>query len=180
MDSQNKVIVLKENLKFTNPLDEKLYEILLGACGSNKIKKNTLNKYIENNQERIDEWFICIYDYAINKEYNLGHIKKGKRKLILTDETVKSANELMGLKKYLLNFNQVPRRSELTPKLYEDLLIVACLLGLSNSLSKEILRKNKDNRLAKILEEFMSVREILLPTYLIKTNKVDFVQSIKE
>lgn len=180
MDSQNKVIILKENLKFTNPLDEKLYEILLGACGSNKIKRNTLNKYIENNQEKIDEWFICIYDYAINKEYNLGHIKKGKRKLILTDETVKSANELMGLKKYLLNFNQVPRRSELTPKLYEDLLIVACLLGLSKTLSKEILRKNKDNRLAKILEEFMSVREILLPTYLIKTNKVDFVQSIKE
>ena len=93
---------------------------------------------------------------------------------------MKSANELMGLKKYLLNFNQVPRRSELTPKLYENLLIVACLLGLSNSLSKEILRKNKDNKLAKILEEFTYVRDILIPTYSIKASNVNFIDSIKQ
>lgn len=180
MDSQNKTIMLKENLRFTNPLDDKLYEILLNASGSNKIKKNTLNKYIENNQEEIDEWYISIYEYAINKEYNMGNIKKGKKKLVLTDGVVKSANELMGLKKYLLNFNQVPRVSELTPKLYEDLLVVACLLGLSNSLSKEILRKNKDNRLAKTLEEFTNVRDILLPTYSIKVSNVNFIDSIKQ
>lgn len=180
MDTQNKIIILKENLIFKNELDQQLYELLLDACGSNKIKESILNKYIENNQEVFDEWFINIYKYAILKEYNLGHINKGKKKLIVTDEVVKSANELMGLKKYLLNFNQVPRGSELTPKLYEDLLVVSCLLGLSNSLSKEILRKNKDNRLALILEEFTKVRDILLPTYRIKASNVDFVQSIKE
>lgn len=180
MDSQDKVIILKENLKFTNPLDEKLYEILIESCESNKIKKNTLNKYIENNQEKLDEWYMSIYEYAINKEYNLGNIKKGKKTLIVTDEVVESANKLMGLKKYLLNFNQVPRSSELTPKLYENLLIVACLLGLSNSLSKEILRKNKDNRLALVLEEFTNVRDILLPTYTIKTSKVDFINCVKQ
>ncbi len=180
MDVENKTITLKENLQFTSELDQKLYNILIEVCGSNEIRKNILNKYIEKNQAKFDEWFIDIYKYAIKKEYDLGNIKVSKKKLMITDEIVKKANELMGLKKYLLNFNQVPRKSELTPNVYEDLLISSCLLGLSDSLSKEILRKNKDNNLAHTLEDFGEIRDILLPTYSIKSKKVDFINIVKE
>jgi hypothetical protein len=172
MDTESESIIVKDNLKFNNELDQELYEIIKEVNSNGEIRKNALNNYANNNHKRIDKWFNNIYIYALNKEISLGNARVQNKKIILNDGVVRSANELVGLKKYLLNFNQVPRKSELTTDVYKDLLIVSCLLGLSSSLSKEILRKNKDNNLAKTLENFVNLRNIMLSTYESDANNI--------
>lgn len=170
IDVENKTITIDKNLKFVSSLDQELYEIIESACNDLVIKNNNMSTYFKNNSKIIDEWFKHIYAYAIKLEYEEGNIKVKKSCLVASSEMVKNSNKLIGLKKYLLNFNQVPRKSDLTNKLYKDLLICSCFLGVSDSLSKEILRKNKDNDLAKVLSDFENTREVLLSFYEVKSN----------
>lgn len=170
IDIEKKTITIDKNLRFENPLDQELYDIIKDACLDLVIKNNNMSNYFKNNHKVIDEWFKHIYAHAIKCEYNENHIKIKKKKLIANSEVVENANKIMGLKKYLLNFNHVPRKSQLTISLYKNLLIASCLLGVSDSFSKEILRKNKDNDLAKLLSDFESSRDVLVSFYEIKSN----------
>ena len=51
---------------------------------------------------------------------------------VLGDAIINYGNEIQGLKKYLLNFNQVPRKTELNEDLYQNLLVCAVLLGIGD------------------------------------------------
>ena len=75
------------------------------------------------------------------------------------------AVRILGLKKYLLNFNQVPRQSELTPEAYEYMLIIAELLGIGDAYAREILRKNPDNVMAQQLLDLESLNYIYKGVY---------------
>ena len=71
----------------------------------------------------------------------------------------------MGVKKYLLNFNQVPRQTELTQEGYKYLLIMAELLGIGTQVAKEILRKNPDNYMAKSLLDMEDAKFLFRGAY---------------
>lgn len=172
IDIENKTIILEKDLKFVNPLDQELYTIIQSACTDLVIKNNNMSNYFKKNSKIIDEWFKHVYSYALECEYEEGNIKVKKKCLVANNVLVENANKLMGLKKYLLNFNQVPRKTQLTNDMYKSLLVSSCLLGLSDSLSKEILRKNKNNDLANLLSDFVSTRDVLLSFYEIKNNSL--------
>ena len=93
-----------------------------------------------------------------------GNIKRtnkvGKMHLELQEPVIEEATNILGLKKYLLNFNQVPRETELTENTYKYLLIYAELLGIGELVAKEILRKNPTNQLALKLLDLEKLRYI--------------------
>lgn len=154
------VINLFDDVGFSNYIEADLYDILKSCSNKNVLEGTKLLKYSSLNSVRIIAWFDMTVKECIKtlNENNYLKIvtKKNKTKIILNDSVLDIANEIQGLKKYILHFNQVPRQTELTKENYKYLLIVSEILCVGASFAEEILRKNKDNDMAlklQLLEE---------------------------
>ncbi|MCH5166571.1 MAG: DUF2207 domain-containing protein [Erysipelotrichales bacterium] len=153
-------LILKENVKFERNLDQELYDILLKSSTNNIIDNNKLIRYAKEEDEEFIGWYDNVITSVIKDEYDNGHIQIKGSKIILNKEVFNEGVNIQGLKKYLLNFNQVPRKTELTEDVYKNLLTVSILLRVDENLYQEILRKSPDNINAKLLENFSKVKPI--------------------
>ena len=107
---------------------------------------------------------------TITDEINRGHATRGGKigkttKIVFNDVFVDYGTKILGMKKYLLNFNQVPRQTMLSEDTYKLLLICAEMLGIGKQVSEEILRKNPNNIYAKKLSEFQALKPIFHEVY---------------
>ena len=147
-----------------NQLDVDLFQILRESSQHNIIDGTKLDRFSSSHYLRIMTWFNMGLSNVITDELNVNNIKRvnkmGKVRLELQDNLIDEATKLLGVKKYLLNFNQVPRETELTEGTYKYLLIYAEILGIGESVAKEILRKNPNNQYAQTLLDLEDVRYI--------------------
>lgn len=155
--------------RFDRKLDNDLFDMLVSASSHNILDGTKLTRYAQEHYLRVITWFNMGHNEAISEEYARGNIKKNNQlggvKVVLNAKLVEEANKIQGLKRYLLNFNQVPRQTELTEQGYKYILVVAELLGIGIDVSKEILRKNPDNVMAKQLLEVEQARSIFKNVY---------------
>ena len=115
-------------------------------------------------------WYNMGYSETITDEFNRGHVVRGAKigktsRLIFNEQFVDYGNKIISMKKYLLNFNQVPRQTRLSEDTYKLLLLCAQMLGIGKQVAEEILRKNPNNIYAKKLLEFQSVNYIYEKVY---------------
>ncbi len=168
-NNENPHIFIKTGQYFDNNLDYDLYKILSSCATQGYLSGSKLIHYAEEHYLRVMAWFNMGHHDTLNNELNRGNIKRVKKfkkyVFVLEDPIIEDAIKLAGLKKYLLHFNQVPRQTELTMEGYKYLLILAELLGIGDQVSKEILRKNPDNDLAKKLLELQNVKHIYKNVY---------------
>lgn len=168
-DKNRPYIKFKPTRTSDRKLDMDLYGILTSASTYNILDGSKLTRYASEHYLRVITWFNMGFNETISDEFSRGNIKKIKKfskvQLVLTDKLIDEANKIQGLKRYLLNFNQVPRQTELTEQGYRYLLICAELLGIGYEVAKEILRKNPDNALAKQLLELSQARYIYKSLY---------------
>ena len=162
-------IHIKEMRQFTRNLDSELYKIWVDASTTSTMDGTKLVRYASSHYLKIMTWFNMGFSEAISDELARNHITKTKRLnkdiTVLGDAIINYGNEIQGLKKYLLNFNQVPRKTELNEDLYQNLLVCAVLLGIGDQVGREILRKSPDNELAKKLVEFEEYKSIYAGVY---------------
>ena len=167
--------------KMTRKLDSDLFDMLNAASSHGILEGTKLTRYANEHYLRVITWFNMGYNESINDEYAKGNIKKvtqlGNTKIVLSEKIVEEANKIQGLKRYLLNFNQVPRQTELTEQGYKYLLVAAELLGIGHDVAKEILRKNPDNIMAKQLLEVEQARSIFKNVY--ETALTPYKQRVK-
>ena len=153
-----------DNINSEKQLDKDLFLMLKEASIHGKIDGSKLDRFSANHYVRVMTWFNSGVANVISNEGKKESVKKinkvGKPLLELQESIINDGNKLLGLKKYLLNFNQVPRETELTESTYKFLLIYAELFGIGEMVAKEILRKNPDNIYAKGLLELEKVRFI--------------------
>lgn len=153
-----------DSIDSDNQLDKDLFLMLKESSVHNKIDGFKLERFSTNHYLRVMEWFNTGVANVLSSEGKKGGVKKitkmGKTTIELQENIISDGNKLLGLKKYLLNFNQVPRESDLTEGTYKFLLIYAELFGVGEMVSKEILRKNPDNIYAKKLQELEKIRFI--------------------
>lgn len=166
---ENPHIRIKTGQYFDNALDYDLYNILSSAATQGYLSGSKLNRYAQDHYLRVMAWFNLGHHDTINNELSRGNIKRVKKlkkyEYVLQENIVDDAVRLAGLKKYLLHFNQVPRQTQLTNEGYKYLLILAELLGIGEQVSKEILRKNPDNAMAKKLSDLQSLKHIYKNVY---------------
>ena len=145
-------------------LDKDLYEMLRESSVHNIIDGSKLDRFASNHYLRVMTWFNMGVSNTITEEFVVGNVKRinkmGKMHLELQQGMINEATQLLGLKKYLLNFNQVPRETELTENTYKYLLIYAELFGIGDQVAREILRKNPNNVLAKKLLDLERLRPL--------------------
>lgn len=168
-DKTRPYIKLLQNHALDRKLDIDLYDILNAASSYQVIDGSKLYRYATEHYLRMMTWFNMGFNESISDEFARGNIKKikkmGKVRLVIQDKLIDEANRIQGLKRYLLNFNQVPRQTELTEQGYKYLLINAELLGIGAEVAKEILRKSPDNQMAKQLLEIEQCRYIFKSVY---------------
>ena len=145
-------------------LDKDLYGILRESSVHNIVDGSKLDRFATNHYLRVMTWFNMGVSNVITEQFVLNNIKRtnkmGKLHMELQEPVLKEATTLLGLKKYLLHFNQVPRETELTEGTYKYLLIYAELFGIGELVANEILRKNPNNQLAQKLLDLEKLRYI--------------------
>ena len=160
-------IRLRNDLKIDRDLDQDLYNIMLEASDMKVISDVKLNK---KHFLRIMTWYNMGYSQTITDEFNRNHVVRGAKigkttKLIFDDNFLDYGNKIASMKKYLLNFNQVPRQTALSEDTYKLLLISAQMLGIGKQVAEEIVRKNPNNVYAKKLLEFQIVDYVFKDVY---------------
>ena len=161
---------LRNDLKIDRSLDQDLYNIMMEASDMRVLSSIKTSRFSKKHFLRIMTWFNMGYSESITDEINRGHITRGGKigkttKIIFSDVFIDYGNKILGMKKYLLNFNQVPRQSQLSEETYKLLLISAELLGIGKQVAEEILRKNSNNIYAKKLLEFQKLKPIYSEIY---------------
>ena len=163
-------IRLRNDLKIDRDLDQDLYNIMLEASDMKVISDVKLNRFAKRHFLRIMTWYNMGYSQSITDEFNRNHVVRGAKigktsKLIFDDNFLDYGNKIASMKKYLLNFNQVPRQTVLSEETYKLLLISAQMLGIGKQVAEEIVRKNPNNIYAKKLLEFQSVNYVFKDVY---------------
>lgn len=158
-------IIIADGKTFERDLDNELYNILKKASNNLVLDNKKLIRYCITENESIIKWYDKVVKESVQDEYNKQNIKVKGKKIVLNNNIYNEAVDIQGLKRYLLNFNQVPRKSELTEEVYRESLVLSILLGVDKNLYQEILRKNPDNELALALQEFSTVKYIYKNLY---------------
>ncbi len=175
-------IKLRNDLKIDRNLDQDLYNIMLEASDMKVISDIKLNRFAKKHFLRIMTWYNMGYSETITDEFNRNHATRGNKigkttKIIFDDNFVDYGNKILSMKKYLLNFNQVPRQTALSEETYKLLLICAQMLGIGQQVAEEILRKNPNNIYAKKLLDFQNVNYIFKDIYAISLS--EYRQTVK-
>ena len=163
-------IRLRNDMGIDRDLDQDLYNIMLEASDMKVISDVKFNKFAKKHFLRIMTWYNMGYSQSITDEFNRQHATRGSKigkttKIIFDENFVDYGNKIQSMKKYLLNFNQVPRQTQLSEGTYKLLLISAQMLGIGKQVAEEILRKNPNNIYAKKLLDFQSVNYIFKDIY---------------
>ena len=163
-------IRLRNDLKIDRDLDQDLYNIMLEASDMKVISDVKFNRFAKKHFLRIMTWYNMGYSQSITDEFNRNHVSRGAKigkttKLIFDDNFLDYGNKIASMKKYLLNFNQVPRQTALSEDTYKLLLISAQMLGIGKQVAEEIIRKNPNNLYAKKLLEFQTVNYVFKDVY---------------
>lgn len=133
-----------------NDLETALLAILREASGENKIlEKKEFKKWSAKNYTRLDSWFNKVLTHVNNELIDeklititteekivFGKSHKNTRKRV--DSSLKSeAINLMGLRKFLLDYSLIAEREAIEVSLWEQYLIYAQLLGIADKVEEQ-------------------------------------------
>ena len=130
----NVKIVYKENSK-----EMQLYDMLYEASEDGVLETKEFKFWCTDNYTTINSWFEHINTAQRNILIKEGKIevKNGMKKYIATDELKQEAEELLGLKKFLLDYTLIAERQAIEVTLFEKYLIYAQMMGIAKQVAKE-------------------------------------------
>ena len=134
------IIFDEQKVDKLSKLDEqRLYNILYVASKDGVLESKEFQKWCNDNYRVIEAWF----DRVINSERknlistNKIEVKSGRRKYVATNELKQEAEELLGLKRFLLEYTLIGRREPIEVKLFEEYLVFAQMMGIAEQVAKE-------------------------------------------
>ena len=136
--------LLNKEERFENSKEQKLYNMLYEASGDGILEKKEFEKWCRGKYSRILKWF----DEILNEQRDLlvqeGLIETKQSKNIfssvkyeVTYELTRQANELAGLKRFLLEYTMIEEKESMQVILLEEYLIYAQLMGIAKQVAKE-------------------------------------------
>lgn len=145
---ENTVVILNETNpnEITNIYERQIFDMLYKASQDGVLENKELERWCKNNYTKILKWFedIIVSEEKKAIEEGLITIEKIKRLKIftakqynMTPELRKLAEEVYGLKKYLLEYTLIPDRKAIEVALFEEYLIFAQMLGIAKHVAKE-------------------------------------------
>ena len=131
-------IILKKDIKFENPQEEKLYKMLTDASGDYVLEAKEFKKWASDHYTKVLGWFETILDEKTEKleqEKIVEHFKKDK--YISTNKLYNEAIILKGFKKFLLDFSRIYEKEPLEVHLWKEYLMFAQVFGIAEKVAKD-------------------------------------------
>ena len=162
--------IWKKELTLDSYYENKLYMILHQASNDSILNPNEFKKWSRKNYKILNSWYS---DILINKKSEIEHliVHSVKKSFFGTETYYKEFNErlmndaynLIGLKKFLLDFSNIKDRSSIEVELWEYYLIFATLFGITDKIDNELKELYPDlniddylkfNELLKMIDDF--------------------------
>ena len=130
-------IVLEDNVKLDNEIEEKMYNILLEASIDGVLEEDELKNWSKENYKKLLDWFEDAEEYGRNQYITDALVKKEKSKYLIDDKVKNDAIELAGLKKYLKEFTLMNEKEPMEVKLWKEYLMFAQIFGMADEVAKQ-------------------------------------------
>lgn len=136
---------IKKDLDTTS-IEGQLYNMMIKAAGSNEIlESNEFKKWSKNNYREFQKWEKRAYEQSKEKMKSLGYIEVKKQKFLFisTDKmefTQKGKDletKIYKFINYLYDFSIINERDAVNVRLWDELMIWAGLLGLTERVAEE-------------------------------------------
>lgn len=130
-----------------NPYDDAFYTILEAAAGEDRVlQAKELERFCSRNARPLTGFVdSCLKDAdrtMIRANFCKGTVCKGIKSL--TEQGLKQLDEIMGLKRFLLDFSLIHERGVQETVIWQDYLIYAHLLGIADKVAPQIRKLYPD------------------------------------
>lgn len=119
--------------------ETKLMNMLKKAAGENNILEiNELKNWAKKHRTEITRWLfelVAVQSFALEKE---GLIFKENGERIISSKLDEEANQVLGFKRFLLDYSIIHERYPVEVSLWEEYLIFAQVIGIAQRVKKEL------------------------------------------
>lgn len=136
------LIYTKEQIE--NVREQEIYEMLYLASKDGILEKNELKKWCNDNYTKILKWFDKVLKEEKEKLIEEGLIIEKTKKIIFTTKKIETtdiltekAENLRGLKRFLLDYTRIKDKETIEVVILENYLIYAQILGIAKEVTKE-------------------------------------------
>ena len=140
---ENAVIILNETdpNRITERYESRLFGYLFEASKDGILENKEFEKWCRKSYDEILDWFDDIIRDEKEKLVKEGIITVEKKtfgnKYHATEQLRQFANEIYGLKRYLLDYTLIPDRQAVEVALFEEYLVFAQMLGIAKTVAKQ-------------------------------------------
>ncbi len=128
-----------DSQNWDNIREKELYQMMYIASKNGILEKNELKKWCNNRFNKIHKWFKDVMSDEFSKLIDTKEldvdIKTAECKA--SEKLLEQAKQIYGLKKFLNDFTPIHNRENLEVHLFEEYLIIAQILGVSNKTIKQ-------------------------------------------
>ena len=143
---------VRSNIIFVNfpvrgiELEKDLYSWMYEASGDGKLESSEFTKWCRRNYSKIIKWFDDVIEFECKMLVNEEKISiLEKKKLIffdynyynVDDSMMKEAEEMYGLKKFLLEFTLIREREPIEVHLWNEYLMYAQIFGIAKEVASQ-------------------------------------------
>ena len=144
--SKNKKSVITFNDEKATQIEDsvarKLYDIMKTASGADVILQNSeFRSWAEAHYDEVFDWLEQVETEGKKRLGDMGAIDKGGRfggKIVYTEYGKGMAREMIGFKKYLMDFSLINERQAVYVDLWDDYLVFAALFGIADQVAKDL------------------------------------------
>ena len=129
---------------FTDPNEQKLFDIMYTASKDGILEPNEFEKWAKNHYSKFFDIFKSFKDNKIESLKAEGHIyartskEECKRKNVMDDEIYEQSKRLYGLKKFLVEFSSIDTKETIEVHIWDEYLMFAYLFGIADKVAKQI------------------------------------------
>ena len=129
---------------FTDPNEQKLFDIMYTASKDGILEPNEFEKWAKNHYSKFFEIFRSFKDAKVAGLKSEGHIytrtskEECKKKNVMDDEIYEQSKRLYGLKKFLVEFSSIDTKETIEVHIWDEYLMFAYLFGIADKVAKQI------------------------------------------
>lgn len=121
-----------------------LYNWMLQASKDARLESREFEKWCYSNSNKIFEWFKTVLEEQRDKLIDEGKIKKEEKgnifkslRYVVDSSLMNEAEQLAGLKKFLIEFSRIKEREAIEVHLWNEYLIFAQMFGIADKVAKQ-------------------------------------------
>lgn len=145
------IVFLDRPNENSNNNEKEIYGMMVAASIDGTLEENEFKKWCNKNYKQILSWFDEVLDserYILVEQGKITEEKVGKifktTKYNATSTLIQDAEQLAGLKKFLIEFSNMNDKEAIEVKLWQEYLMFAQIFGIADKVAKQFKKLYPD------------------------------------